>query len=189
MMPESRMRFFHCGRFRPGPAEAVLLVLAALWGMSGCAEGVKKPWRGRLQNGAHSQEALAREILQAIATGDLRAMKDLSLSKEEFQRFVWPELPVSNPKTNVSLDYVWNDVYFRSMVHMQRWFGELKGKKIELVWVVHRGKTENYASHRAYSDMEVVIREAGGEEKPYPLFGTLIEMDGLWKVYSYAPYD
>jgi hypothetical protein len=189
MLPGWKVWFFRCGRFRSGPAATLLLLLAALWGMSGCAPGVKEAWGGRLLNGAQSQEALARKILQAIAAGDLQAMKDLALTKMEFQRFVWPELPVSNPKTNISVDYVWNDLYFRSMVHMQRCFGELKGKKIELVRVVHSGRMEEYPTHRAYPDMEVIIREAGAEGRSYPLFGTLIEMDGLWKVYSYAPYD
>jgi len=55
--------------------------------------------------------------------------------------------------------------------------------------IVYRGKVAEYRRHRAWSDMEVMIREAGGKEMLYPLFGTLIEMDGLWKVYSYAPYD
>jgi hypothetical protein len=143
----------------------------------------------RLAHGAASKEALIKAVLQSLREGDLQKMKDLSLQKEEFQRFIWPELPVSNPKTNVPLDYVWKDLSYRSMNRMQATFNKMKGKHLELVRIVHRGKVVKYKSHCAYPDMEVFIREPGGKEFSYPLVGTLIELDGLWKVYSYAPYD
>jgi hypothetical protein len=75
---------------------------------------------------------------------------DLSLSKEEFQRFVWPELPVSNPRTNISMEYVWTDLYSRSMMRMQATFNKLKGKELKLIRVEHQGKVAEYSSHRAY---------------------------------------
>jgi hypothetical protein len=181
-------RFTLCGRPDLWPAALFLLAVAA-WIPEGgwaCGETSSTP---RLVHATASQEALAEAVLRAIADENLKAMQELSLSKEEFRRFVWPELPVSNPKTNVSLDFVWNDVYFRSMARMQASFNRLKGRNLKLVRVEHRGKVVEYKSHHAYQDMEVTIREAGGEEMSYPLFGTLIEMDGLWKVYSYAPYD
>jgi hypothetical protein len=143
----------------------------------------------RLAHAEQSKEALAQAVLRAIKEEDLKAMRDLSLSKAEFRLFVWPELPVSNPKSNVSLDYVWNDFHIRSMMRMQSSFNKLKGKDLKLIRVIQHGKAVEYRSHRAYPDMEVTIREADEEEMSYPLFGTLIEMDGVWKVYSYAPYD
>jgi len=175
------------GRLRARPAATLLLLAAAfVCFCQACREASSVP---RLTHAAASQEALAQEVLLSLKEENLQEMKDLSLSKEEFRRFVWHELPVSNPKTNVPLDYVWNDLNFRSMTRMQGTFNRLMGKDLELVRVVHHGKVVEYSSHRAYPDMEVVIREKGGEEMSYPLFGTLIEMDGLWKVYSYAPYD
>ncbi len=46
-----------------------------------------------------------------------------------------------------------------------------------------------YRSHQAWSDMAVVLPDELGREREYPLFGTLIEMDGQFKVHSYAPCD
>jgi hypothetical protein len=180
-------RFHHCGRRQKEPAAALLLSIAFfLIGFSiSFGNEVSAP---RLKHAEASQEDLARAVLRTIAEENLEAMKDLSLSKEEFRKFVWPELPVSNPKTNLSVDFVWNDVFYRSMMSMQRIFNKLKGRDLKLVRVECHGEVAEYKSHRAYPDMEVIIREEDGKEVSFPLFGTLIEMDGLWKVYSYAPY-
>ena len=180
-------RVYFYGRLLRRPAVFLLLLGAAFICWSASSE--KASPVARLHHAEASQEALAEAVLKAIAAEKLSVLKDLSLSKEEFQQFVWPELPVSNPKTNVPLDYVWNDLYFRSMTRLQATFNKLKGRNLKLARVIHRGETVEYASHRAYSDMEVIIRKEDGAEVAYPLFGTLIEMDGLWKVYSYAPYD
>jgi hypothetical protein len=181
------LRHSDCSRLLRKPA-ATLCLLAAL-GLAACGSHNSVSASARLRNGAPSQEALAQAVLQAIARQDIQAMKDLALSKEEFARYVWPELPVSNPRTNVPLDFVWNDVYFRSTLRMQAIFDDLKGKEFGPVRVRCRRKEESYATHRAWPDMEVILRGADGKEFSYPLFGTLIEMDGIWKVYSYAPYD
>ena len=170
-------------------AAAALCGLALWAAASGCGARGPSKSAARLRNGAPSAQALAERVLRAIERQDLQALKDLSLSEEEFERHVWPELPASKPGTNLTAGFVWGDVYFRSMSRMQAIFGELKGRRLSLVRAVHRGDVEEYATHRAYPGMETVIRSEDGKEMEYTLFGTLIEMDGVWKVYSYGPYD
>jgi len=143
----------------------------------------------RLQHGLPSQEAVAKKVVQALAGQDLQSLKDLALTKDEFARFVWPELPASNPKTNVPFDFVWNDVYYRSTTRMNALFQQMKGKRLSVVRTSCRRKVEEYATHKAYPDMEIVVKDESGKEGSYPLFGTLIEMDGVYKIYSYAPFD
>ena len=144
---------------------------------------------GRLQNSAASPETLAAQVLAAMVQGNIQALRELALSEEEFRQYVWPELPASNPRTNVPFEFVWNDVAYRSAIWMNRMTKDLCGKQMKLVRVLHRGKTVPYHSHQAWSDMVVVLSDELGREREYPLFGTLIEMDGRFKVYSYAPYD
>ena len=127
--------------------------------------------------------------MAALRQEDMGGLVSLSLSREEFRKYIWPELPASNPRTNVSLDYVWNDVWFRSVNRMKGTFERFKGQELTLVSIRQRGKVAVYPTHKAYPDWEIVIRNAAGKQGAYPLFGTLIEMDGVWKVYSYAPYD
>lgn len=143
----------------------------------------------RLRHGAPSPEELSRRVLAALQDGDLPTLESLALSEEEFREFVWPELPVSNPKTNVPLEYVWGEVRLRSTARLQQLLRTLKGERFALARTSHRGPRTDYPSHRAYSDFEIILRDPGGKEREYLLFGTLIEMDGVWKVYSYAPYD
>jgi hypothetical protein len=174
-------------RLRGRPAARILLLMPALllagWWV---AAQLRPP---RLRHGAPSPEELARRVLDGLQTGDLRALESLALSADEFRDFVWPELPVSNPRTNVPLDYVWGDVHLRSTARLQAMLRALKGEGFSLVRVRHTGPRTDYPTHRAYSDFEIVLRDRDGKEREYPLFGTLIEMDGVWKVYSYAPYD
>lgn len=174
-------------RLRRRPAARILLLMPVLllagWWV---AAQLRPP---RLRHGAPSPEELAREVLDGLQTGDLQALESLALSADEFRDFVWPELPVSNPRTNVPLDYVWADVHLRSTARMQAMLRALKGERFSLVRVRHIGPRTAYPTHRAYSDFEIFLRDRDGKEREYPLFGTLIEMDGVWKVYSYAPYD
>ncbi len=175
-----------CGR--PGrPAAAVFIICVALL-FTGCA-GSATPLPARLSHGLHSQPELAERVLQAIAAEDLQALKDLALSGEEFERFVWPELPASRPGTNLTVQSVWGPLYFRSMNQLNETFERFKGKKLRLVSITPRREVSEYAGHRAYSDMRTMLRDEEGKEFDYPLIGTLIEMDGVWKVYSYARYD
>ncbi len=172
-------------RHRPAAAFLLLapaLLLAGLW-----LAGPLRPTR--LRHGASSPEELARKVLAALQEGDLRTLESLALSREEFRDFVWPELPVSNPKTHLPLAYVWGEVRWRSAARLQHLLAVLKGENFELARVAHRGPRTDYPTHRAYSDFEILLRDRTGREREYLIFGTLIEMDGVWKVYSYAPYD
>jgi hypothetical protein len=176
-----------CDRTLAKPVALFSLLVILFLATSGIGGEKEVPVTG-FQYGESSPTSLAQAVLHTIAEADLAGMQKLWLSKEEFRDLVWPELPVSNPKTNISLDFVWNDLSFRSRSHMLATFRLLKDRKLTLVQVRHLGKVTEYPHHKAYSNMEVILREAGSEEKPYPLFGTLIERNGRWKVYSYAPY-
>lgn len=173
-------------RLRLGAAALTLVLLCAI----SCSQIPADRPPPRLRHAQPSMEALGRQVLRALRDEDKQALMDLALSKDEFEKFIWPELPVSNPKTNVPIDFVWNELYRRSVSHLARILQDLGGRKVSLVRVRHRGEITEYRTHTAYPDMEVLLRdEQSGEEKEYPLFGTLVEMDGVFKIYSYAPYD
>jgi len=178
----NRLRDTHSGgRLLMRTAALVLLLAHAAIAVS------EKP-RNKLQHGLDSARAVALRVLEALEEEDVAALTSLALSREEFRKYVWPELPVSNPKTNVPLDYVWNDVWFRSVNRMKGTFERFQGRKLTLVSMAHRGEVAAYPTHKAYPDWRIILRVADGKDMEYPLFGTLIEMDGLWKVYSFAPY-
>jgi hypothetical protein len=166
-----------------------LLLLLLGVAPNACTAGRGSVRHARLNHGFFSKEALAEGVIKALSGGDLQSLKDMALSRDEFERCVWPEMPASNPRTNLTLDYVWNDEHARSARYLAMIFERYRGKKMRLVRVIQRGPTTEYRSHKAYSDMTAIARDESGKEMEYPLFGTLIELDGVWKVYSYAPYD
>ncbi len=143
----------------------------------------------RLAHAESSPQAVAATVVRALADSDLQTLKNLTLSREEFQSYVWPELPASNPRTNIPFDFVWNDVYFRSLNRLAKLYERYRGRKVEIVSMSSAKTKERFASHTAWPDYRFTIRIENGAEEDVPLFGTLIEMDGVYKVYSYAPYD
>jgi hypothetical protein len=42
---------------------------------------------------------------------------------------------------------------------------------------------------RVHRDAELVVRDADGATRAVRLFGSLIEQDGAWKVFSYVADD
>jgi len=175
------------GRLLRKPAVLIPVVCVIGLGIFGVYSVRTRPMR--LAHGESSPKAVAARLVGALAANDLQALKDLAISKEEFQAYVWPELPASNPRTNIPFDYVWNDVFFRSMNRMGRTYKHFQGHRIEVVKLGTRKNPETFATHTAWPGYEMTIRVDGGPEEELPLFGTLIEMDGVFKVYSYAPYD
>jgi len=173
-------------RNRPALRGLALCILAAALSLTTPPGGNAG---GRLENAAPSMEALAARVIEAMVQEDSQTLRGLALSEEGFRQYVWPELPVSDTRTNVSFDYVWKEVAYRSTMWMNRLTKDLSGRNVKLVRVLHRGKAFRYRSHCAWSDMMVVLSDESGQEREYPLFGTLIEMDRRFKVYSYAPYD
>jgi hypothetical protein len=162
---------------------SILLGFLAVTAFIGCGRPA------RLANGQASFEALAQVALDALARKDQATLERLALSREEFERHVWPELPAARPKTNLTVNFVWSDVALRSRAQLARLLQEFGGQRFSLVKVSHRGKVVRYPSHTAYSDMQILVQDDEGQQRKLPLFGTIIEMDGRFKIYSFAAYD
>jgi len=142
-----------------------------------------------LPNAQESPEALSRAVLAAIEARDADALRALALSKEEFQEHVWPELPAARPERNLSANFVWGDLHHKSNITLRSTLAAHSGKKYEFVSIRFLGDTTAYESYRVHRESELTVRDADGNERQMRMFGSVLEKDGRYKVFSYVIDD
>ncbi len=160
----------------------LLLLVAPIGALEGCRTVASAP--RALANAEPSPEALTSRFLDGLAADDLEAIKRLRISKEEFCGYVFPELPASK-LNNVTCDFVWSQATLKSMSGMTRMLDGNKGKRFELVSVKF-GATERHESYRVLKDPVVTVRDETGAVQSVRLFGSMLEMDGQYKLFSFV---
>lgn len=133
-----------------------------------------------------SPEALANAVLTALAERDQATLLALPLSADEFRTLVWPELPSSRPEANLPVDYAWGDLSTKSRGHLAATLTRWGGTRLELVGLEFTGDTTAYTTFTVRRDPVVIVRAAGGEPQRLQLFGSILERDGRFKLFSYV---
>src|SRR5687767_7704130 len=86
----------------------------------------------RLSNTQPTADALAREVLTALARQDSSRLEALALNEEEFRRHVWPALPAARPERNLPFSYVWGDLRQKGEMRLRATLGAHSGRRYEL---------------------------------------------------------
>jgi hypothetical protein len=133
-----------------------------------------------------SADALARAVLLAIEQRDIDRLRQLALNEQEFREIVWPELPAARPERNVPFGYAWSDLRTKSETSLKNTLSTHGGRHLELVRVRFPGGTTQYDSYLVHRDTVVVARGTDGIEEDVRLFGSVLEQDGRFKVFSYV---
>jgi hypothetical protein len=160
----------------------VLLAAAALL-MVGCGMGAASPG---LQHAAPSVDALASDVLHALARQDVTRLQALALTESEFRTLVWPGLPASRPEAGVPVEYAWNDLHTKSRSDLQQTLNALDGQRLALLSVRFTGRVSDYGTFRVFRDAVLEVRQADGTMRRLRVFGSVIEHEGRVKVFSYV---
>nr|MBA3269320.1 hypothetical protein [Acidobacteriota bacterium] len=137
-----------------------------------------------LLNTQPSADALVREVLTAVSRQDEGRLRALALDEGEFRRHVWPALPAARPERNVPFSYVWGDLRQKSNGRLRATLGAHGGRNYQFTSVSFSGGTTAYAGFAVHRDAVLVVRGADGIEQQLRIFGSAIEKDGAWKVFS-----
>jgi len=137
---------------------------------------------------ASSPEEFARRFLDALDNNDRDAALALAITREEFDRYVWPELPVAEPERNVPAGFIWNTTNMRGLVRLGSAFASLGGHRMVLEEIRFTGGVEEYETYRIHRNSQLVLTDEEGERKILRLFGSVLELDGQFKIYSFN-YD
>jgi hypothetical protein len=133
-----------------------------------------------------SPEALASEVLDAVAAGDDARLRALALSEAEFRERIWPELPASRPERNLTADYVWKDLAQKSEASRRSMLARLGGQRLALRSVEFGGETTEYPTFSVSRQTELLVADQQGTEQRLRVFGSVLRVDGGVKVFSYV---
>ncbi|MBI4468335.1 MAG: hypothetical protein HY650_03330 [Acidobacteria bacterium] len=137
-----------------------------------------------MPNAQPSPEVLVEQVLEALARNDGGSLKNLALTKEEFCDILWPELP-SSETPNLTCDWVWNTFGPSSLNKLSQTLGAHAGRKYQLVRLRCVRGTTAYKSLKVHEDCRVVVGDDEGRERELKLFGSILEMDGQFKLCNF----
>ena len=159
--------------------------------LSGCA-GESPPRAGsggaavRLAGASDSPEAAARRALALIAAGDADGLGEIALSEAEFRDLVYPALPASRPERNTSADFVWSMLRQRSRNSLAFTLNRYRGQPLALEAVDFDGETTDYGAFRVHRETALAVRLPDGKRSVVRVFGSMIEQDGRFKIFSFV---
>jgi hypothetical protein len=142
-----------------------------------------------LANAQPTADALAREVLTALARQDPARLESLALNEEEFRRHVWPALPAARPERNLPVSYVWGDLRQKGEMRLRAILGAHSGRRYQLQSVTFSGGMTEYSGFRVHRDALLKVRDSTGADHELRPFGSAIEKDGAWKVFSFNVGD
>jgi hypothetical protein len=167
-------------------ARALFACAVALMALAAASAGCGSQARTVLSETFGSADETVRAVLEGLAARDRDALLTLALDEHEFRRVVWPELPSSRPEMNVPLDYAWRRLRQNSHTQLAFTLAEHGGRYYSLVGVRFRGGTTRYATFAVHRDTELEVLDPSGAAQTLRLFGSLLERNGRWKVFSYV---
>ena len=160
------------------------IVLVATLVAHGC--GHSSP----LLNNTHpSSQALATAVLDGLQRRDIATLRALALNEQEFREQIWPELPAARPERNLPFSYVWGDLRQKSEASLDRTVAQHAGRRYTLLSVRFAGEVTRYPSYTVYRETVLRVRDEAGAEADMRLFGSTVEKDEAWKVFSYVIDD
>jgi hypothetical protein len=139
----------------------------------------------RLLKAESSPEELARRFLKAMHAGDEDAIRALRLTREEFCSYVWPELE-SSRIPNVSCDFGWRQATLRSEGGLYDLLPSRKGKQYELISIRFAKGADAYPTYKVHKEPWLLVRDGDGAQKEVRFFGSMLEMDGQYKLFSFV---
>jgi hypothetical protein len=131
-------------------------------------------------------EGAAGAVLDRLAARDRGTLLSLAVDEDEFRELVWPELPSARPEVNLPVEYAWGRLSQNSRLHLARTLAAHGGRRYTLVAVRFGDQPQQYASFTVHPEAELDVRDVTGAVMTLRLFGSLLERDGHWKVFSYV---
>ena len=135
---------------------------------------------------AHSGDSiddLAKRVLTAIESNDIKKLDVLRINRDEFKNYLWPEFPAS--KSNVPFDFAWDNLNGKTIKGMTRAVTDFGGQAFTLLDVSFEKGDENYGTFRIYPSALLHVVGSDGKERTLTFCGSVVEKDGEFKLLSY----
>lgn len=151
--------------------------------------GSLEPHTMRLQGAAGSIDALVKSAIDAYAAGDTVALQRLLITAEEFDRYLYPEFgqhyPAARDTSVQAREFVRENHMRAAAKGLRKSLKELGGRRMELISVGFRDGAKRFSTYTIHEGTEVKVWLEDGSEGDLPALGSIVEMDGRYKLLSY----
>jgi hypothetical protein len=140
----------------------------------------------RLSNACDSIEDLGKQVLEAVYNKDIERLKAMAISAKEYENYIWPQSPISKiKKWQEKYDFIWNQQFSKSSLSLRQMLARYGGRQYALVRVRFEDDTTDHTIYKAHRDARLIVRNPEGKEVELNLFGSIVEMDGQFKIMSF----
>jgi hypothetical protein len=138
----------------------------------------------RLTNSSASPEDVCQKILGALERQDTLGLLQLRLTKFEHDSLLVPQMPLPPPGVERDMGMAWYMLEQRSMKGIRRALDDYGGQRFSLVKVRFTKPAEKLGYLVAHKGTEVTVRDSTGAEFTLPIFGSILEDNGRFKLVS-----
>jgi hypothetical protein len=143
--------------------------------------------RVTLSHTLDSPASVASAVVEALNRRDIAALERLAVTEDEFHHVVWPKQPAARPGRNIPWDYAWKDLAGKSRLQLRGRAAEWPADRgYTVVDISFGGDTTDYETYRIFRESQVTLRDRDGAITKTRIFGSLIEQDGRYKVFSFV---
>lgn len=170
----------------PGGASILVAAIVALAIVLGATSGIRSGGPAPLAQTFDSAEAAASAVLQALAARDAGTLWQLALTEQEFREVIWPELPSSRPEVHLPVAYAWGTLAQNSQGSLASTLAAHGGRRYTLVNVRVTGRSTPYDTFTVHRDVALDVGDEAGVRRQIRVFGSLLEREGRWKIFSFV---
>lgn len=155
------------------------------------AAGIGAPASGdvQLSESAGSIDALIKEALNAYAGNDTATLQRILITQKEFDTYLYSEFgkhyPAARDTSTQVREFIWNNHTLSAAKAMRKSLRELGGQEMELVSVNFRDGIKDFGSYKIHEGTNVKVRLKDGDEADMVALGSIVEMNGRYKLLSY----
>ncbi len=144
------------------------------------------PETRELSSGAQSRDALVQSFMRSLESSDTAALVLLAISRAEFAYLVYPESPLSAPPYAQAPDLVWMRHVAASSMGLKRVLDRVPGTRLWLRSSMCSEPPITEGANHIWRDCMVRFAPQGGVMRTMPLFSSIIERQGRFKILSYS---
>jgi hypothetical protein len=136
----------------------------------------------RLADSLSSPKAVGEAVVNALNGKDKEALRAVLVTKEEYIDHMWGSFPASD---HWPADFAYSNLNKNSTKGINRWTERFGAKNYEFLDIRFTRSVEKYDGFRLHRGTMLQVRNTKGEEKELRILGSVVEMDGQFKLLSY----
>ncbi|CAN5768166.1 hypothetical protein BH23GEM11_BH23GEM11_05600 [soil metagenome] len=139
-----------------------------------------------LAGGENSKEALVDALLRRLEAADTTGVSELAMTRTEFAYLYYPYTMYTHPPYELSPALVWFQLQNRSSRGLGRLLRDYAGKPLYDTGLKCPDEGEPFGAGRIWNGCAVLGVVPTGESVEEQLFGSILELDGRFKLVSFT---